>query len=260
MLQFGSTTLPNLLLDAYQEFSLDEAELIALIHIMREQGTPTPSSLALSDYLMRKLCRSRTEVQFLLNRLHSKGITAHIRDPGKITPQEVNLQSLYAKLLVWSDLPEEQRHPQPSERHPDECDDGELVRLFESHFRNLSEFEYQRLRMWLSEDNWRPEVVREALRIAALNRNLNFTYIDRILHNWRMQGCFTLEQVLAENEAFQKRKRLQEAGEGTEKSGRYTSTSRSRRRSKPASRVRSIIGDDDETPEERRKRIDSLVQ
>ena len=194
--QFGVTMLPNLLLDAYKDLNIDEKELVLLLHLLRCDMAPEPVTHAVSDYLMDMLGRSRSEVAFLLRRLHGKGILHCNRDPGTLTPHDVSLQPLYVKLLLWSDTPPAGR------KHQIASPFEELVRLFENVFSNISEIEYERLTAWVEEDHWPIDVVKEALRIAVLNRKLTFRYIDRILLNWQRNNYRTLEEVLAANKAF----------------------------------------------------------
>lgn len=253
--QRGLTMVPNLLFDAYHDLGLNEKEMLLLLHIMRCQISAEGSVLSLSDYLMEKMQLSRSEVGFLLKNLQSRGLI-QFSDPGRMKPQDLSLHLLYAQLLAWSQLPLEQRQQaRPSE-------DAELVRSFENLFRQLNEFEYEKLRSWLNEDGWPPEIVMEALRLAALNRSLNFNYIDKTLLNWKLDGLDTLEAVRAANAAFDRRRQLRrEMNETPASEGKaeYRSASRRRKAVRTGFKIGSI-SQDDESEEERKKRYDQLIE
>ncbi|KXT76297.1 DnaD domain-containing protein [Streptococcus sp. DD12] len=71
--------------------------------------------------------------------------------------------------------------------------------------RLLSPFELEDLQQTLDEGT-RPELVREALKLAVLNGKANWSYINAILRNWRKDGITSLAQVEAqrrEHEASQ---------------------------------------------------------
>ena len=251
--QSGATLLPNLLLDAYHFLGMTNDEVLIVMHLMRCQDSATGSDLQLSDYLMEKMKRSRSEIGYLLRGLQSKGLLLLNQDPGKTSPQDISLHFVYSSLLNWSELPEEKKLAKADTPYT------EMVRVFERAFRHLSEFEYERIKEWLAEDNWPPEVIREALRIAALHRALSFKYIDRILLNWQMEGYRTLTEIEQANEERELRKRQADSATEPATAGDTRSFSRSRRRTRPAFKVGSI-NRQEESPEERRKRFDKLVE
>ena len=245
----GATVLPNLLLDAYHYYRINSDELVLLLHLMRCQDSPLGSELALSDYLMAKMKRTRGEIMHLLRGLHNKGILMLQKDAGLLKPQEVSLHLLYGNLLNWQELPDEKKEETGLD------DYTTLVHAFEQTFMHLTHFEYDRIKEWLDVDGWPPEIIVEALETAALSRVLNFKYVDRILLNWQMQGLSTLEEIHQANEAFAKRRGQSEKTEANEP--QRMSSTRSRRRSKPFFIVGSI-NQDEEAIQERRRRLDKL--
>ncbi len=75
---------------------------------------------------------------------------------------------------------------------------GRLYRCFERDFgRNLRYTESDRLRTWLDDEKWPPELIEEALRRASLQNKCSFAYIGSILDRWRREGLLSLEDVLA---------------------------------------------------------------
>lgn len=203
----GMTQLPNLFLDYYRELKMSNEELVAMVHLLRylQKGSESKAQ-ALSDYLMEAMNLTRAEVNPLLFNMMSKGFFATpASDLGSVAPGEVSLYPLYEKLtkLFSRDLlnPPEK----PAEQH---IELNELVKAFEQVFRKLTSFDYEKIKEWLDQDAWEPEIIMEALRQASLQRKLSFVYIDRILLNWQMNGWDTLEKIKAADEAFQRRAAL----------------------------------------------------
>lgn len=205
----GMTQLPNLLLDYYRELSMNETELTAVLHLLRfQQKSSESKAAALSDYLMECMGLSRGEVNPLIFNMLSKGyFQTASADMGKTHPGEISLLPLYEKLtqLFSRDLLSPQ---DKSEREQKISQHGELVAAFEQVFRKLTSFDYEKIKEWLENDGWPPEIILEALRQAALQRKLSFAYIDRILLNWQINQWDTLEKIRAADEAFQRRAAL----------------------------------------------------
>ncbi|MGT2866215.1 DnaD domain-containing protein [Streptococcus fryi] len=71
----------------------------------------------------------------------------------------------------------------------------ELVNAFEGEFgRLLTPIEIEDLQK-RTEDGTPIELIKEALKVAVLNRKLNLNYIGAILRNWHNEGIKTLRQV-----------------------------------------------------------------
>lgn len=205
----GMTQVPNLLLDYYRNLGMNDTELVALLHLLRVQQKGSESKAAsVSDYLMECMSLPRTEVNPLLFNMTSKGYiqTSHT-DMGKTNPAEVSFLSLYEKLtqLFSRDLLAPQ---DKTEREQQISKYAELVTAFEQVFRKLTSFDYEKLKEWLENDGWPPEIILEALRQAALQRKLSFAYIDRILLNWQINQWDTLDKIRAADDAFQRRAAL----------------------------------------------------
>lgn len=159
---------------------------------------------------MECLKLSRSDAQSLIFNMVSKGFVATDHaDSGKVAPDSVSLLPLYEKLthLFSRDLlsPEQKEVPDDKINQT-----AELVSAFERIFNKLSPFDYEKLRDWLNNDGWSPEIILEALRQASLQRKLNFAYIDRILLNWQMNQLDTLDKIKASEDAFQRRQVLRQ--------------------------------------------------
>jgi len=248
---FGVTSISNLLLDAYHALAIQDNELILLLQLSR-LIEDQEKHVDLLVYFEERMGIHRYSVRGILQRLRSRGLVYLPINLQDCTPSEAMLHPLYKKLLNWSDTPPQERAKE-KEKPPEE----EVVVLFEHLFRDINEVEYQRLRDWIVVDGWPPEVVKEALSIAALSRNLNFRYIDRILFNWQARGCRTLDDVHA---LEAKRNQEKEAALNQEKEvpvHRPASRRRSSAKAPGAFQV-GTVGKVQETPEERRQRFARL--
>ncbi len=193
----GGTIVPHLLLDYQAELRLSDRELLAIIHLIRQRSMQT-LPVSLTDYLMDGLKIDRTEARYLLFQLDSKGYVASVKETGgsrvvsvSLTPLYDRLMQLYARDTINPPSPK----PMPKVNH--------LLKAFEQAFpRGLTPWEYEMTVKWQEEDGWPEEIIAEALKIAALRRKLNFTYIDRILYNWQVNQLDTLEKIREHDAVF----------------------------------------------------------
>lgn len=254
----GMTQVPNLLLDYYKELMMSEQELIAVFNLLRYQQKGSESkSAALSDYLMECLKLSRSEVQSLIFNMVSKGFLATDHaDSGRVAPDAVSLLPLYEKLthLFSRDLLSPEQKEAPDEKINQTA---ELVSAFERVFNKLSPFDYEKLRDWLNNDGWSPEIILEALRQASLQRKLNFAYIDRILLNWQMNQLDTLEKIKASEDAFQRRQVLRQQVSQSAVSNNNASPAAA---GTPKSNNRPALIKPDSSKGGKKKRYDDIVE
>lgn len=192
----GGTIVPHLLLDYQTELRLSDREMLVIINLVRLRSTQ-PQPVSLTDYLMDRLKIDRTEARYLLFQLDSKGYVASVKESGSTRVTGVSLTPLYDRLMqLYARDTINPPAPQPMPKT------SNLLRSFEQAFpRGLTPWEYEMTVKWQEEDGWPEEIIAEALKIAALRRKLNFTYIDRILYNWQVNQLDTLEKI-KEHDAF----------------------------------------------------------
>lgn len=182
--------VPHLLLDYQAELRLSDRELLAVIHLIRMRSTQ-PQPVSYSDYLMDRLKITRAEARYLIFQLESRGFVASIKDPGGSQVTGISLTPLYERLINLF-ARDEINPPSPSPMPKT----SNLMKAFEQAFpRGLTPWEYEMTVKWQDEDGWPEEIIAEALKIAALRRKLNFTYIDRILYNWQINQLDSLEKI-----------------------------------------------------------------
>lgn len=200
-LEAGALSIPKLLMHHYRQLSLDEQELVALLHIQTfiEEGSsfPTPDDLA------SRMSLASVECSKCLNGLIKKGCLALEKrsDEEGVIYEQFSLSPLWEKLaeLVAREIKQlEEKHGQEEEMT--------LYRLFEREFsRPLSPIEGETLSMWIDQDQHTPELIKAALREAVISGKLNFRYIDRILFEWKKNGVTTLDQAKKYGEKFRTR-------------------------------------------------------
>lgn len=87
----------------------------------------------------------------------------------------------------------------------------ELYQVFEKEFgRPLSPFEVETLGAWTEE--FSPELIQHALKIAILGQNRSFRYIQGILNRWQSEGVRCVQDVEVLNKKHEQQKKAAHAG------------------------------------------------
>lgn len=77
----------------------------------------------------------------------------------------------------------------------------QLLKDFEAGFgRLLSPFEIEDIQKYVTEENFQPELIREALKEGVYRGKPIWNYIKAILRNWKADHLLTVEQVRAKQE------------------------------------------------------------
>ena len=86
-------------------------------------------------------------------------------------------------------------------------DMGLILTSFQKAFRGHSPtpFQFEDLQKYLAEDKMCAEIIVEAIKRTS-NNSANYSYLQGILNNWSRKEIKTMEQVLAEDAAFERRK------------------------------------------------------
>jgi DnaD and phage-associated domain len=252
----GGTVFPNILIDAYLDLNLTNDELPILLHIMRAQNSPEGITLKSVDYLALKTRRPISEVERALKALEKKGVIRLPKGIASALPQAISLDSLYGMLLGWTKTSSDIATNNPAD---DEI--AKLYQYFESFFGHVNAAEYETMRKWIFEDHWAPAVLAEALQIAALSRKRSLRYIAAILKNWKRQNITTVEQVRHNQNLFDAMKFQLANQAAAEKAKAEARRNAPRQGSRPKSAKRpNFMEQGDETPEERKKKYERLIE
>ncbi|WP_275470540.1 DnaD domain-containing protein [Vagococcus proximus] len=196
----GETVVSNMILDNFSKLGMTHQELILYLKLRQYEckGNDFPDLMMIS----KEIGVSSEEIFSMLEGLLSKKIvklTTHTNEQGQ-TGDRYDLTMIYERL----DQLNKAKHVEES-RQSEQIKIQELYQTFEKEFgRPLSPFELETISIWLTEDNYQPELVILALREAVLNQVYSLKYIDRILLNWERKNIKTKEQVAQDQ---QKRKK-----------------------------------------------------
>ena len=217
-LQEGNITIPGVLLTHYKEMSLNEHELVLILHVTSfiEKGNAFPTPVELSS----SMTISVSECTSILRKLIQKGYI-EIKDSYSsdgIRYEQYNIEPLWEKLIDYFLLKERQETAMINQQS-----ETDLYTTFEQEFgRPLSPFECETLALWMDDDRHDPHIIKAALREAVISGKLNFRYIDRILFEWKKNGIKTIEQAKSYGKKFrqnqQQRTKPNEASEQPGKS------------------------------------------
>ena len=189
--------IPEKLLINYAKIGLDEQDVMILLQLHRflQRGIdfPTPGEIANTLTIDETECSAKLRDLFQRNMID---IIEYKNEQGKIS-EAYSLEPLWQRLLgKEKDVEEKTRQ-----------EEGNLFVLFEQEFgRPLSPFEIETISVWLDDDGLKPALIVSALREAVLMGKLNFTYIDRILREWKRKGITSVEQAKEATDNFRKTK------------------------------------------------------
>lgn len=193
-LMFEQTNIPSKLLTDYTRLGLNEEDLAVVLQIhfflQKKIEFPTPKQIAEHLTLSEKECAA------ILRKLIQKQLLTieQLQSEENILSEAYSLIPLFEKLYESKDF---------SVTEEKDEDEGKIFILFEQEFgRPLSPFEIEMVSNWLDLDHFKPELIKAALREAVLMGKLNFTYIDRILRNWKQKGIQTVEDARESSRKF----------------------------------------------------------
>ena len=170
-------TIPvnKVLLDHYQDFSLDEEALIILIKLLEYDRNHSVMS-NLSDII--KFCKvDQNQLSRVLQLLIKEELLEINTDKidGKFY-ESYNFEPLYEKLNNYVNIGDEKE---------DENDTGQMRELFDYieqlYGRTISPNEYQRLNSWIDDSNYSVDSIKDAVDVAYKSNITSLQYVERIL-------------------------------------------------------------------------------
>lgn len=189
--------IPIKLLTTYKTLGLNEQDVMIVLQIQRylqeRNDFPTPSELCSSTTVNEQECAD------ILRKLIQKKLLTikQLKDDKNLLSEAYSLNPLWEEIFA-TDKQEVKKEEEPLE--------GTIFILFEQEFgRPLSPFEIERISAWLDEDKIAPALIKAGLRESVLMGKLNFTYIDRILRDWKKKGIHSVEQAREATKNFRKR-------------------------------------------------------
>lgn len=189
--------IPEKLLTTYTKIGLDEVDVIILLQLHRflQRGVGFPTPKQITSYLSLNETECAQKLRSLVQRNFLR-IDEFRNEQGKIC-------EVYSLEPLWERLVTKEEEPVTEEKK----EEGNLFHVFEQEFgRPLSPFEIETISVWLDHDHLKPSLIISALREAVLMGKLNFTYIDRILREWKRKGITSVEQAKEQTEQFRQTK------------------------------------------------------
>lgn len=188
--------IPTKLLSTYKSFGLNEQEVMVILQIHRfaqeKNDFPTPTQIAAHLTIDEENCAN------ILRKLIQKGLLAI----DELKNNQDQLSEAYSLNPLWEKLFSDNTPKDDNEQQLI----GNIFILFEQEFgRPISPFEIETINTWLDVDEIAPELIKAGLREAVLMGKLNFTYIDRILRDWKKKGIRSVEQARESSRSFRDR-------------------------------------------------------
>lgn len=186
-----SLIIPALLLKAYQQLGINDAELVALLKLMsvkRQCGIKLADFAELLDY-------GQGEAAELADKLQVANLLG-INQLG-----EVDFEPLYNTLFdfwLFGQMAGGAEAAADKPKAKPRSKANKLLRSFEKDLgRPLSPVEIEKIMSWAAVDKFPDDMIIEALHIAVLQGKGNFAYMDAILSNWRGDGLVSLTDIKA---------------------------------------------------------------
>ncbi|WP_027963347.1 DnaD domain-containing protein [Halalkalibacillus halophilus] len=176
-------SVPQRLINEYTKLDLGEVDVLVILRILsiQSKGDLLPSF----EVIAESMSINANEVANVLKQLKNKKYL----EIKQFEDSNHHQQEWYAFDLLFHALYE-------NEVMDEKKEEGKLFQLFEQEFaRALSPIEIEMISYWLDEDQFKPALVKAALREAVLLGKLNFKYIDRILNEWKKKGIRSINQV-----------------------------------------------------------------
>lgn len=172
-------SVPTELIRSYRKLDLVEQDVIVILQLitLQQQGDLLPSF----EFISENMQLSPHEVANILKKLKNNGYLRieQIEDEQRMVHEWYSLEPLINKLYEGS----------TSTKEEEKKEEGKLFGLFEQEFgRALSPIEIETVSHWLDQDQFKPALIKAALREAVLMGKMNFRYIDRILAEWKKRG------------------------------------------------------------------------
>ncbi|NTW04923.1 MAG: DnaD domain protein [Peptococcaceae bacterium] len=210
----GATNVPNLLLKFYRDMNLTDIEVMTLIHMFRlcnEEKNLKPDGDTLADFMSA----GNEEINKTIKSLFDKKVIVETLFYDKTADSIVpgyDFEPLFDKLSdCWACLRAKENEKVCSKLDKLKVLSGDkeilaqCYSIFEMEFgRPLSPIEIERVSRWV--ENYKPDIIQEALSRAVLMGKRNFRYIDTILLDWSKNNLNSIEAIAENDRDYQKKR------------------------------------------------------
>jgi DNA replication protein len=203
MLEAGTTSLPNLILQYYRRIGLSDEEMMLIIHLLgfKAEGKLFPTIYELEE-------RMSADASVIMKRLQRLVQHSYISIEETVDPVTGVRSEWYCFVPLYKKVVACLEGQAKAEEKPSAGQTKNLYAMFEEEFgRPLSPIECENLAMWIDQDGYSEELIIAALREAVISGKLFFRYIDRILFEWNRNNIRTPQQAREYSLKFRKYQR-----------------------------------------------------
>lgn len=219
--QEGHTLIPNYFLKYLVDFGLSDQETLALILLM--SPLTRPEQVDTRTVLSQMTGWTPNEVETILNNLALKQyirldmiIDAHqgMQERYSLEPlfKQIEMKIQFADIMATNELTAQSpviHSTNHSKSHSSSTYNEDIFQLFQQTFgRNLSALELEKINAWMTKDQYPTDLIRLALREAAVRQALTVNYVDKILLNWEKQNIRTVAAAEQALSTFDSRQQL----------------------------------------------------
>ncbi|AVL01493.1 DnaD domain-containing protein [Pediococcus pentosaceus] len=191
LLEDGSISIANFLLDNYAKLGMTNDEFLLYLQIKKEQsrGNSFPQMDKLADSLGMTSQNLFSTIQALQDKKILE-IKQRKDDQGRLT-DFYDFSLLYQKMIALFDNKVEETEKMATAKQENNIYDQIQIEFG----RPLSPIEIETISQWIDTDHFSYDLIRLALKEAVLNQAYNLKYMDRILLNWQQRHLTTPAQV-----------------------------------------------------------------
>lgn len=187
----------TLLLTTYKELGLNEQEYVLLVLLARLLKT-NPSGWTFSDISTHMTIDEANCSVLFINLVERQYITVSSKmdERGKRF-EEYSIAPLFEKIETL--LRQQKTQATSTQRE-------EIFSMIEQEFGILSPLDIETIHLWMTEDNFDPELIKLAIREMNSYQIKSIRYIDKILLDWKKKSIKTVEEAKRQLIAFRQRK------------------------------------------------------
>lgn len=187
----------TLLLTTYKELGLNEQEYVLLVLLARLLKT-NPSGWTFSDISTHMTIDEANCSVLFINLVERQYITVSSKmdERGKRF-EEYSIAPLFEKIETL--LRQQKTQATSTQRE-------EIFSMIEQEFGILSPLDIETIHLWMTEDNFDPELIKLAIQEMNSYQIKSIRYIDKILLDWKKKNIKTVEEAKRQLIAFRQRK------------------------------------------------------
>lgn len=187
----------TLLLTTYKELGLNEQEYVLLVLLARLLKT-NPSGWTFSNISTHMTIDEANCSVLFINLVERQYITVSSKmdERGKRF-EEYSIAPLFEKIETL--LRQQKTQATSTQRE-------EIFSMIEQEFGILSPLDIETIHLWMTEDNFDPELIKLAIREMNSYQIKSIRYIDKILLDWKKKNIKTVEEAKRQLIAFRQRK------------------------------------------------------